>query len=75
MKAFTLYPKEEIDLRKLLGKMQDYGKFNCSFEVFCQIYNEWHLKTFPGAPISTFSANWRDDFFTDFINYIINREV
>ena len=75
MKAFTLYPKEERDLRKLLGKMKDYGTMNCSLDQFCQIYNEWHLKAFPGAKIDTWSANWRDDFFTDFINYIINRDV
>jgi hypothetical protein len=75
MKAFTLYPQRERDFRKLLGKMNDYGEINCSFTEFCQIYNEWHTKTFPGSEISTNSANWRDDWFVDFINYITNREV
>ena len=75
MKAFTLYQKSEIDLRKLLNKLQNYGKINCSFQEFCTVYNEWHLKTFPGLPISTTSANFRDDWFMDFVNYIINRDI
>jgi hypothetical protein len=75
MKAFTLYPKEERDLCKLLEKMKNYGKMNCDFAEFCQIYNEWHIKTFPGTKISTDSANWRDDWFIDFINYITNRDI
>lgn len=70
MKAFTVYPKDEINLRLLLAKLQNYGKCNCDFETFCQIYNEWHLNAFPGCPVSTTTANFRNDWFMDFVNYM-----
>ena len=75
MKAFILYPKEEIELRKLLEKLKLYGQMNCSYQEFAQIYDEWHQKTFPGMPTSPNTANFRNDWFIDFLNYLINREV
>jgi len=75
MKAFSIYPKEEIDLRILLNKLQNYGKINCDFNSFSCIYNEWHQINFPGIKISTNSAIWRDDFFRSFVNFIANQEI
>ena len=75
MKAFILYPKGEIELRKLLEKLKLYGQMNCTFQDFSLIYDEWHKKTFPGLPVSPNTANLRDDWFIDFVNYIINREI
>jgi len=75
VKAFTLYPKGEIALRKLLDKLKLYGQMNCDFQRFFLIYNEWHQETFPGLPTSPNTANHRDDWFVDFLNYLINRDV
>jgi len=75
MKAFSLYPKEERGVRILLEKMKNYGQMNCSFEVFCRIYIEWHQNTFPGCEVTADTAIMRDDWFSGFVNYIINRDV
>ena len=75
MRAFTLYPKGEIELRKLLEKLKLYGQINCSFQEFAEIYNEWHQKTFPGLPTSPSSANQMDAWFVDFVNYMIDKEI
>jgi len=75
-KAFVPYPtKEEGDLRKLFREMQDYGKINCSFEVFCQIYIDWHHCIFPGENVMTVSDFFNNDWYPDFVNYISNRDV
>lgn len=75
MKAFTIYPKEKRELYALLEKLKIYGECNCDFVAFNKIYNEWHLKTFPGRPISTSSATFRGDLLVDFINYLANYEI
>ena len=75
MKAFTIYRKEEIHLRLLLRKMQDYGTINCDFETFSKLYAEWHMKAFPGCPVNTQSAIFREDWFKDFINYLANKDI
>jgi hypothetical protein len=75
MKAFTLYPKGEIELRKLLEKLKLYGQMNCDFKRFTQIYDEWHQETFPGLPTSPNTVNHRNDWFIDFLNFLTNREA
>jgi hypothetical protein len=75
MKAFILYPKEEIELRKLLEKLKLYGQMNCSYPAFTQIYDEWHQKTFPGVQTKGNTVNFREDWFVDFVNYLINRDI
>ncbi len=75
MKAFTLYTKEEIELRRLLRKLQDYGTINCDFKTFEQIYIRWHAKTFPGCKISVQSVNFRDDWFREFVEFLANEEI
>ncbi len=75
MKAFILYSKNETNLRKLLRKMQDYGKITCSFEKFNELYCEWHEKTFKGCKVSTNTALFRDDWFFDFLNFLVQCEV
>ena len=75
MKAFTIYPKEEIEMRLLLNKLQNYGKFNGDFQTFCRLYKEWHKNNFPGCEVSVASVNFRNDWFIEFINYIANVEI
>ena len=75
MKAFTLYPKKNRDLRYLLEKLKRYGECNCDFPTFAKIYEEWHLKTFPGCPVSTNTATFRGDWMVDFVNYIANYDI
>lgn len=75
MKALTIYPKQEIHLRQLLKKLQDYGELNCDFNTFSKLYNKWHTKAFPGCPINTQSAIFRDDWFLDFVNFLANADI
>ena len=75
MKAFTIYPKEKRDLGILLGKLKNYGECNCDFNTFVKIYDEWHLKNFPGCPIATNTTGFRNDWLVDFINYIANYDI
>lgn len=75
MKAFTIYPKSEIDLRRLLSKLQHVGQMNCDFPTFARIYEEWHKTAFPGVAVSTAGINMRDDWFVDFVNYLAKRDI
>lgn len=75
MKAFIPYPKEAVHLRLLLRKLQDHGTINCDFETFTKLYEKWHLKTFPGCPINTQSAIFREDWFYDFLNFLISSDI
>ena len=75
MKAFIPYRKEEIDLRLLLRKMQDYGDISCTFEQFNELYCLWHKERFRDTPIRTHTALFRDDWFIDFLNFLANSEV
>lgn len=75
MKAFTMYSKEEVDLRLLLEKVKNYGQCNCDFQTFVKIYIEWHKDIFPGSPVSTGSANFRCDWFGSFLMYLTNYDL
>lgn len=75
MKALTIYSKGEIHLRQLLRKIQDYGTINCDFETFVKLYEEWHLKAFPGCPIDITTVIFRDDWFSDFVNFLANKDI
>lgn len=75
MKAFTLYPKGEIDLRQLLRSLQDYGELNCDFVTFTKLYEEWHTKTFPGVPVNTGSATFRNDWLIEFVTFLANKDI
>lgn len=75
VKAFTLYSKEQINLYALLDKLKIYGECNCDFQTFTKIYEEWHLKTFPGCPVSTTSSTFRGDWLISFVNFIANYEI
>lgn len=75
MKAFTLYSKDTQNLRMLLVKLQNHGKLHCDFEEFCRIYDEWHRLAFPGVAVDSSSANFRDDWFRDFVNFIANYDI
>lgn len=75
MKAFTLYPQQEIYLRQLLRKIQDYGTMNCDFEAFSKLYEKWHLESFPGRPVDAKTATFRDDWFRSFVGYLANSEL
>ncbi len=75
MKALTAYSKGEIHLRQLLRKLNDYGEINCDFPTFSRLYEEWHNKAFPGCPVNTMSAIFRDDCFLDFVNFLANKDI
>jgi hypothetical protein len=75
MKAFIQYGKDEINLRKLLRKMQDYGTVTCTFEQFNELYCRWHKDRFKGLPVNTNTAVFREDWFIDFIGFLANSEV
>lgn len=75
MKAFNLYTKDEVNLRLLLSKLEKVGQIHCNFSTFCEAYNEWHLKTFPGTSVNTSTANFRNDWFFDFVQFLANYEV
>lgn len=75
MKALTIYSKGEIHLRQLLRKLQDYGKLNCDFETFSKLYGEWHKKAFPGCPVNTMSALFREEWFIEFVNFLANKDI
>lgn len=75
MKAFEPYSKEERNLRILCRRLQDYGKVQCTFKQFNEIYCEWHLKAFKGCPVSTTTATFRNDWFLDFVNFLANYEI
>ena len=75
MKAFTLYSKQEANLRVLLNKLQYCGKINCDFETFSQLYYEWHLETFPGCEVDTGAATFRSDWFGSFVDYLANADI
>lgn len=75
MKAFCPYTKDEANLRELLSNLEKVGKINCDFTTFCRAYNEWHLKAFPGTPVSSAAVNFRRDWFIDFVNFLANYEV
>ena len=75
MKAFTIYPKEQRSLITLIENLKKYGECNCDINTFAKIYNEWHLKTFPGCPVNTNSASFRGDWLVDFVNYIANYDI
>lgn len=75
MKAFTLYPSDRRNLNVLLDNLRKYGECNCDFNTFINIYNEWHIRNFPGRPINTGTINMRSDWLNDFINFIANYEL
>lgn len=75
MKAFITYNPEQIPLRQLCRKLQDFGTINCTFEQFVEIYRKWHLTTFKGQPVSYKTATFREDWFKDFLYFLINYEV
>lgn len=75
MKALTIYPNGEVHLRQLLRKLNDYGEINCDFPAFSKLYEEWHKKAFPGCPVNTRSAIFRDDWFLDFVNFLANKDI
>ena len=75
MKAFTVYNAEEVPLRQLCRKLQDYGAMNCTFEQFEHIYRIWHLTAFKGQPVSYKTATFREDWFRDFLLFLINYEI
>ena len=75
MKAFTTYDANEIPLRQLCRKLQDFGTMNCTFEQFVEIYNKWHLTTFKGQPVSYKTATFREDWFKDFLYFLITYEI
>ncbi len=75
MKAFIVYPANEIKLRQLCRKLQDYGTLNCTFEQFVNIYTEWHLSTFKGCPVDYGTATFRKDWFRSFLEYLVNYEI
>ena len=75
MKAFKIYSRDEIRLRQLCRKMQDYGTLNCTFEQFVFIYTQWHLTTFKGQPVNFSTASFRDDWFRSFLEYIGNFDI
>jgi len=75
MRAFIPYDANEIKLRQLCRKLQDYGTVNCTFEQFDEIYKKWHLTTFKGQPVSYSTATFREDWFRDFLYYLIEYEI
>ena len=75
MKAFTPYNADLIPLRQLCRKLQDYGTVNCTFEQFVEIYKKWHLTTFKGQPVSYATATFREDWFRDFLYFLITYEI
>jgi len=75
MKAFTMYSKEEVDLRLLLEKVKNYGQCNCDFPTFIHIYVQWHNDVFPGQKVTTGSANFRSDWFGSFLMYLANYDL
>lgn len=75
MRAFIPYDANEIKLRKLCRKLQDYGTVNCTFEQFVEIYKNWHLTTFKGQPVNYSTATFREDWFRDFLYYLIEYEI
>lgn len=75
MKAFELYPQNEIELRKLCRRLQDYGTVNCSFEQFVSIYTKWHISTFKGQPVRYDTATFRSDWFRSFLEFLVNYEI
>ena len=75
MRAFIPYEANEIKLRQLCRKLQDYGTVNCTFEEFVKIYEKWHLTTFKGQPVSYSTASFREDWFRDFFCFLINYEI
>ena len=76
MKAFTVFPKQEQQLRQLCRKLQDIGEINCSFDDFCSIYIEWYHKTYPtSAKVSLVGVLTLDYVFWDFVNYIAQRDI
>ncbi len=75
MRALTLYPTEEIQLRQLLRKLNDYGKINCDFPTFSKLYEEWHKQAFPGCRIDFTTAMFRDDWFLEFVKFLANKDI
>ena len=75
MKAFVPYDAKEIPIRQLCRKLQDIGTVNCSFEQFIEIYDKWHLTTFKGRPVSYSTATFREDWFRDFLYFLVNYEI
>ncbi len=75
MKAFTRYPKGQTDLYILLESLKKYGRINCDFDTFNRIHSEWHLRTFPGCPVNTNTANFRPDWFSSFVEFISKYDI
>lgn len=75
MKAFIPFEAKEIKLRQLCRKLQDYGRVNCTFEQFIEIYTKWHLSTFKGCPVNYSTATFREDWFRDFFFYLVNYDI
>ena len=75
MKAFTLYSKEEINLRILMSKLEKVGIMNCDFKTFSNLYNSWHLSVFKNCPVDTNTANFRDDWFGSFVMYLAKSDI
>lgn len=75
MKAMRIYSKDEIELRLLLEKLKNYGELNCDFPTFSKLYEEWHRKTFPGCPIDTSTATFREDWFLEFVKFLANKDI
>ena len=76
MKAFTLFSKQEQQLRQLCRNLQDVGEINCSFEEFCSIYDEWYHKSYPNSTnvsfVGVLTLEWA---FRDFVDYIAQRDI
>lgn len=75
MKAFKLFSNEEIELRKLLRKLQEYGEINCNFETFTKIYVDWFKITFPGRDFNPSIAINSDDWFLDFLKFLASKNI
>ncbi len=75
MKVLQIYSSKEAHLRQLYADVQDYGKLNCNFEMFCQLYKEWHEKTFPGLPVNTRTARNGSSEWWEFLKFLQKKEI
>lgn len=75
MKAFTRYTPEELDLRRLLKKLEEHGNVNCDFETFTRLYRKWYFKSFPGTDFSPNSVILKCDLFMDFVKFLENEDI
>lgn len=76
MKAMTLYSSQEIYFRKLMKKLEDYGRPNFDdIGTFLELYKEWHMKNFPGVEVSAITATFREDWFKSFVEFLANKDI